>query len=84
MAELAREHFKKNAQGLIGFQSEEDKQPKREQRVRLEVQHTEELEESLSYPEVVRALKRMKRGKGVGIDKVTSEMFIGWGRNAVA
>ena len=53
MAELAREHFKKNAQGLAGFQSEEDKQPKREQRVRLEVQHTEELEESLSYPEVV-------------------------------
>ena len=29
MAEIAREHFKKNAQGLIGFQSEVDKQPKR-------------------------------------------------------
>ena len=24
MAEIAREHFKKNAQGLIGFQAEED------------------------------------------------------------
>ena len=81
MAEIAREHFKKNAQGLIGFKSEEDKQPKRlgEQRVRLEVQQTEKLEEPLSYPEVVRALKRMKRGKGVGIDKVSSEMLLGGG-----
>ena len=78
MAEIAREHFKKNAQGLIGFKSEEDKQPKRlgEQR---EVQQTEKLEEPLSYPEVVRALKRMKRGKGVGIDKVSSEMLLGGG-----
>ena len=79
MAEIAREHFKKNAQGLIGFQYEEDKQPKREQRVRLEVQQTEKLEEPLSYLEVVRALKRMKRGKGVVIDKVSSEMLLGGG-----
>ena len=45
MAEIAREHFKKNAQPLIGFRSEEDKQPKRQQRVRLEVQQTEKMEE---------------------------------------
>ena len=74
MTEIAREHFKKNAQGLIGFQSEEDKQPKREQSVRLEVQQTKKLEEPLSYLEVVGALERMKQGKGVGVDKVSSEM----------
>ena len=79
MAEIAREHFKKNAQGLIGSQSEEDKQPKREQRVRLDVQQTEKLEEPLSYLKVVGALKRMKRGKGVGMDKVSSEMLLGGG-----
>ena len=28
---------------------------------------------------MVRALKRMKRGKGVGIDKVSSEMLLGGG-----
>ena len=79
MAEIAREHFKKNYQGLIGFQSEEDKQPIRQQRVRLEVQQTEKLEEPWSYPEVIRALEEMKRGKGVGIDKVSSEMLLGGG-----
>ena len=47
--------------------------------MRLEVQQTEKLEEPLSYLEVVGALKRMKRGKGVGIDKVSSEMLLGGG-----
>ena len=47
--------------------------------MRLQVQETEKLEEPLSYPEVIRSLKWMKRGKGVGIDKVSSEMLLGGG-----
>ena len=68
MAKIAREHFKKNAQGTTGFHSEENGQPEfeRQQRVKLEVEEIEKLEEPFSSVEVVRALKRMKRGKGVG------------------
>ena len=32
------------------------------------------LEDAFSYDEVVRAVKRMQRGKGVGIDKISSDM----------
>ena len=45
----------------------------------MEVEEIEKLEEPFSSLEVVRALKRMKRGKGVGIDKVSSEMLLGGG-----
>ena len=80
MAKIAREHFKRNAQGTTGFHSEENGQPEFErQRVKLEVEEIEKLEEPFSSLEVVRALKRMKRGKGVGIDKVSSEMLLGGG-----
>ena len=80
MAKIAREHFKRNAQGTTGFHSEENGQPDFErQRVKLEVEEIEKLEEPFSSLGVVRALKRMKRGKGVGIDKVSSEMFLGGG-----
>ena len=76
---VAREHFKRNAQGTTGFHSEENGQPEFEkpQRVKLKVEEIEKLEDPLSSSEVVRALKRMKRGKGVGIDKVSSEMLLG-------
>ena len=71
MAKIAREHFKRNAQGTAGFHSEENGQPEFErQRVKLEVEEIEKLEEPFSSLEVVRALKRMKRGKGVGIKLV--------------
>ena len=67
MAKIAREHFKRNAQGTTGFHSEENGQPEFErqqlQRVKLEVEEVEKLEEPFSSLEVVRALKRMKRGK---------------------
>ena len=81
MAEIAREHFKRNAQGTTGLHLEENGQPKfeRQQRVKLEVEEIEKLEEPFSSLEVVGALKRMKRGKGVGIDKVSSEMLLGGG-----
>ena len=80
MAKIAREHFKRNAQSTTGFHSEENGQPEFErQRVKLEVEEIEKLEEPFSSLEVVRALKRMKRGKGVGIDKVSSEMLLGGG-----
>ena len=79
MAKIAREHFKRNAQGTTGFHSEENGQPERQQRVKLEVEEIEKLEEPFSPLEVVRALKRMKRGKGVGIDKVSLEMLLGGG-----
>ena len=84
MAKIAREHFKRNAQGTSGFHSEENGQPERQQRVKLEVEEIEKLEGPFPPLEVVSALKRMKRGKGVGIDKVSSEMLLGGGRNAVA
>ena len=48
-------------------------------RSELEVEEIEKLEEPFSSLEVVGALKRMKRGKGVGIDKVSSEMLLGGG-----
>ena len=81
MAEIAREHFKRNAQGTTGLHLEENGQPEfeRQQRVKLEVEEIEKLEEPFSSLEVVGALKRMKRGKGVGIDKVSSEMLLGGG-----
>ena len=79
MAKTAREHFKRNAQGTTGLHSEENGQPERQQSVKLEVEEIEKLEEPLSSLEVVRALKRMKRGKGVGIDKISSEMLLGGG-----
>ena len=80
MAKIAREHFQRNAQSTTGFHSEENGQPEFErQRVKLEVEEIEKLEEPFSSLEVVRALKRMKRGKGVGIDKVSSEMLLGGG-----
>ena len=72
--------FQRNAQSTTGFHSEENGQPEFErQRVKLEVEEIEKLEEPFSSLEVVRALKRMKRGKGVGIDKVSSEMLLGGG-----
>ena len=79
MAKIAWEHFKRNVQGTTGFHSEENGQPERQQRVKLEVEEIEKLEELFSFLEVVKALKRMKRGKGVGIDKVSSEMLLGGG-----
>ena len=81
MAKITREHFKRNAQGTTGFHSEGNGQPEfeRQQRVKLEVEEYEKLEEPFSSLEVVRALKRMKGGKGVGIDKVSSEMLLGGG-----
>ena len=33
------------------------------------------LEEAFSYDEVVRAVNRMKKGKGVGIDKISLDML---------
>ena len=45
----------------------------------MEVEDIEKLEEPFSSLEVTRALKRLKRGKGVGIDKVRSEMLLGGG-----
>ena len=42
MAEIAREHFKRNAQSTTGFHSEENGQPEFErQRVKLEVEEIE-------------------------------------------
>ena len=76
---LQREHFKRNAQGTTGFHSEENGQPERQQRVKLEVEEIEKLEEPFSPLEAVRALKRMKWEKGVGKDKVSSEMLLGGG-----
>ena len=35
------------------------------------------LEEAFSYDEVVRAVKHMKKGKGVGIDKISSDILGG-------
>ena len=37
------------------------------------------LEEEFSCDEVVRVVKHMKKGKGVGIDKISSDMLRGWG-----
>ena len=39
----------------------------------------EELQSQISYREVEEALKRMKRGKGVGGDKISMEMIQGGG-----
>ena len=33
------------------------------------------IEEAFSYDEVVRAVKCMKKGKGIDIEKISSEMF---------
>ena len=41
---------------------------------RLDEELEAKLEETSSYNEVVRAVKRMTKGKGVGIDKISSDM----------
>ena len=38
--------------------------------------HTVQLESPIAYKEVVKAIKSMKKGKGVGGDKVSSEMLL--------
>ena len=42
---------------------------------KLDGELEDKLEEAFSYDEVVRAVKRMEKGKGVGIDKISLDML---------
>ena len=79
MAEIARLHFEKNGRQTAEIREEETDQRELLCEV-LDNEQVESLEEPLSYEEVERAVKGMKKGKGVGIDKISSEMLLGGGK----
>ena len=81
MAEIAREHFECIGKGIT------QKEERKDTNERYATVGTggeskakepfEELQSQISYREVEEALKRMKRGKGVGGDKMSMEMIQG-------
>ena len=84
MAEIAREHFELIGKGMTQKEGERKDTNERyatvgtggESRAK---EPFKELQSQISYREVEEALKRMKRGKGVGGDKISMEMIQGGG-----
>ena len=79
MAAIAKHHFEKNSRQTAEIATEEGMNLDSPHRERLNQEQVERLEKPFSYIEVMEAVKRMKRGKGVGIDKISSEMLVGGG-----
>ena len=81
MAEIAREHFESVGKGL-SRQDQGRKEDPTEESSQLDQtkEPFPELQAPISLEEVKEAIKGMKRGKGVGCDKISLEMIQGEGR----
>ena len=79
IASIARDYFEKLGKGC--WDSSESCNGKAYERFDFRVREVEagaklQLESALTYEEVVKAIKGMKKGKGVGGDKVSAEMLL--------
>ena len=77
MAAIAKHHFEKNSCHTAEIATEERMNLESLHRERLDQEQVERLEKPFSHIEVMEAVKRMKKGNGLGIDKISSEMLVG-------
>ena len=81
MAKIAREHFESVLKGLSCHKHGRKEDPTEEGRQLGRTNEPfPELQAPISLEEVKEAIKGMKRGKGVGGDKISLEMIQGEGR----
>ena len=79
MAAIAKHHFEKNSMQTEEIAIDERMNLDSPPREMINQEQAEGLEKPFSYIQVLEVVKRMKRGKGVGIDKIGSEMLVGGG-----
>ena len=80
MAEFAKEHFESVGKGLSRHEQGRKEDPTEEGRQLGQTKEPfPEIQAPISLEEVKEAIKGMKRGKGVGGDKISLEMIQGEG-----
>ena len=72
---MARDYLEKNGKQTVEFLREGGREVEVTEIKRLDEELEAKLEKVFFYDEVVRAVKRLKKGKGVGIDKIYLDMF---------
>ena len=81
VADIARSHFE--SLGRWGWEAGAEEIADREGSgyvpKELDGEVAAELDRAPTYEEVVKAIKRLKKGKGVGGDKVSAEMIVNGG-----
>ena len=73
---MAKDYFEKNGKQTVEFLREGEREVEVTEIKRTDEELEAKLGEPFSYDEVVRAVKRMKKSKGVGIDKISSDMLV--------